>query len=110
MTALAGAVKLTGGLMLPFMLASEHGLGGPSRRRATAIGAGIAGAAATVFGLAVFGSGQLHLFDTLRQSQSDGDWKSIPGFIGTRLGLGTIGQITGLLLGAVFVGCSSGWW
>jgi hypothetical protein len=101
---LAGAVKLTGGLMLPFMLAGQHGLGGGPRRRRTAIAAGLAAAASAAFGLTVFGWGQLHLFATLGQTQSEGDWHSIPGFISTRLGLGTIGQITGVVLGVVFVG------
>ena len=55
------------------------------------------------FGLVAFGGGQLHLFATLRQTQSEGDWHSIPGFITTRLGLGTVGQITGIVLGVVFV-------
>jgi hypothetical protein len=52
----------------------------------------------------VFGTGPLHMFGTLQKVQSEGDWHSIPGFIGTRLGLGTAGHVTGILLGAVFVG------
>ena len=31
-----------------------------------------------------------------------GDWKSIPGFISTRLGLGTLGHAAGLCLGIIF--------
>jgi hypothetical protein len=102
-TVLAGAVKLTGGLLLPFMLAAQHGLGGGARRRRTAVAAGLAGVVSVAFGLVVFGGGQLNLFATLRKTQSEGDWHSIPGFISTRLGLGTVGTITGIALGVLFV-------
>ena len=43
------------------------------------------------------------MFATLQRVQSEGDWHSIPGFIGTRLGLGTAGSVTGIVLGAAFV-------
>jgi uncharacterized membrane protein len=100
---LAGAVKLTGGVLLPFVLAAEHGLGGTRRRWRTALAASASAAVAVGFGFATFGGGQLNLFATLRETQSEGDWHSIPGFISTRLGLGTIGQITGILLGVLFL-------
>ncbi len=100
---LAAAVKLTGGLLLPFVLAAEHGLGGTGRRRRTAIAGATAAAGSVAFGLIAFGSGQLHLFATLRQTQAEGDWRSIPGLISTRLGLGAIGQVAGIVLGVAFV-------
>src|SRR5207302_8685984 len=32
----------------------------------------------------------------------NGNWQSIPGFVGTRLGLGTVGHPAALILGALF--------
>src|SRR5205807_5401644 len=55
--------------------------------------------------IALFGAGPFHLPATIQHSQSLGDWHSIPGFISTRLGLGTLGHITAYLLTAVFVVC-----
>ena len=45
------------------------------------------------------------LIATLNKAQNEGDWHSIPGFITSRIGLGsgTITGIGGLLLGALFV-------
>jgi hypothetical protein len=44
------------------------------------------------------------LIASISQSQSAGDWHSIPGFISTRLGLATVGHVTGILLAVVFAG------
>jgi hypothetical protein len=104
MTVISASVKLTGGLLLPFALASSSGLGGRGRRREILVGASVAAVLAAILGFAAFGSGTLHLPATLQQTQSEGDWHSIPGFISTRLGLGTIGHIAGLALGVVFAG------
>jgi hypothetical protein len=52
---------------------------------------------------AVFGGGVLHLAVTVQKSQSEGDWHSIPGFVSSRLGLGTAGHITGDVLAVVFI-------
>jgi hypothetical protein len=103
MIAVAAAIKLTAGLLLPFALASGGGLGSRNRRRDILLGCG--GAAALVAGLAfaAFGTGPLHLLGTLQQTQSEGDWHSIPGFISTRLGLGATGHVAGLCLGFIFV-------
>ncbi len=100
----AAGVKLTAGLLLPFAAAAPEGLGGGRRRRNLLLGA--AGAAVGLFalGVAEFGSGTLHLPATLQETQSQGDWHSIPGFISTRLGLGSIGHVTGMVLGVVFIG------
>ncbi len=99
----AAGVKLTGGLLGPFALA---GLSNPlarRRRRELIIGAAGAAVAVAVLTFAMFGTGSLHLIGSLRRVQSLGDWHSVPGFIATRLGLGGIGHVTGLVLGGVFV-------
>ncbi len=101
-------IKLTAGLLLPFAAASSAGLGARNRRKEVMIGIAITGALIAALALAAFGTGPLHLLNTLRQTQSEGDWKSIPGFISTRLGLGEIGHITGLLLAGLFL-VASGW-
>jgi alpha-1,6-mannosyltransferase len=100
---LATGIKLTGGLLLPFAIA-----GGAIRRtgrRDIVIGAAAVGAVIFAGSIALFGAGPFHLPATIQHSQSLGDWHSIPGFISTRLGLGTLGHITAYLLTAVFVVC-----
>jgi len=100
---LATGIKLTGGLLLPFAIA-----GGAIRRagrREIVIGAVIASVLIAGLSVALFGAGPLHLPVTIEHSQSSGDWHSIPGFITSRLGLGTIGHITGLVLTGAFVVC-----
>jgi alpha-1,6-mannosyltransferase len=104
MMVIAAGIKLTAGLFLPFALASRGGLGARGRRRDLLIGAGAAAAAITALGLAMFGTGPLHLLGTLQKTQSEGDWHSIPGLISTRLGLGAVGRVTGVCLGVAFVG------
>jgi alpha-1,6-mannosyltransferase len=95
-------VKLTAGLLLPFVFAA----GGPRRgrsRRDLLVGAGVGFALIAALSFAVFGSGAFHLLATVRQSQSEGDWKSIPGVISTRLGMPTVGHISQWVLAAGFV-------
>jgi Glycosyltransferase family 87 len=95
-------VKLTAGLLLPFVFAA----GGPRRgrsRRDLLLGAGVGFALIAVLSFTVFGSGAFHLLATVRQSQSEGDWKSIPGVISSRLGMPTVGHILQYLLAAAFV-------
>lgn len=102
LTMVAVGVKLTAGLLLPFVFAA----GGPRRgrsRRDLLLGAGVGLALVAALSFTVFGSGAFHLLATVRQSQSDGDWKSIPGFISTRLHLTTVGHIAGYVLAAMFV-------
>ncbi len=98
----AAGIKLTAGLFLPFALASGGGLGAPRRRRDILLGASAAAVVVATIGFAAFGSGPLHLLATLQKTQAMGDWKSIPGFISTRLGLGTLGHAAGLCLGIIF--------
>lgn len=103
---LATAVKLTAGLFIPFALAGAGDpLGRRSRRREMLIGASATAAIVTAFGFALFGGGLLHLPATVLASQRSGDWHSIPGFIGQRLGLGGLGQVVGLILAFVFAAC-----
>ncbi len=99
----AAGLKLTGGLLGPFALA---GLSNPlarRRRRELVLGAAAAAVAVAVLTIAMFGTGSLHLIGSLRRVQGLGDWHSVPGFISTRLGLGVIGHVAGLVLGGVFV-------
>ena len=102
-TVAAAAVKLTGGLILPFALA-DGGRRGRGRRRDLLLGAGVAVAAIAGLAVAMFGTGPLHLIGTIQTVQSQGDWHSIPGFIGTRLGLSTLAHVTSWTLAVVFVG------
>jgi alpha-1,6-mannosyltransferase len=107
MTMVAIGVKLTAGLLLPFAIAA----GGPRRgrgRRDLLLGAGVGLALIAALSFTVFGSGAFHLLATVSQSQSEGDWKSIPGVISTRLGMATAGHVTTYVLAAAFVGVS-GW-
>ena len=53
--------------------------------------------------MALYGSGALDLLATVQRSQSEGDWHSLPGFVGTRLGQPTLGHILGFVLAAAFV-------
>jgi alpha-1,6-mannosyltransferase len=101
---LATGIKLTAGLLLPFALASAWHPLARRRRRELALGAILVAAAVAAVSFAVFGAGVLHLPITVQQSQSEGDWHSIPGFVSSRLGLGTVGHITGDILAVVFLG------
>jgi alpha-1,6-mannosyltransferase len=98
---LATGIKLTGGLLLPFAVA-----GGAIRRagrRDIVIGAAVVAALTLVVSFVLFGTGPLSLPATVHQTQSEGDWHSIPGFITSRLGLGTIGHVAGIALTVAFV-------
>ncbi len=99
----AVAVKLTAGLMLPFALAGGARRGAKSRRREVVVGAAVVAAVLAIPSFVLFGSGPLRMLSTLKTTQDEGDWLSIPGFISTRLGLGTIGHVVGAVLGASFV-------
>jgi hypothetical protein len=100
LTLLAIAVKLTAGLVAPFALAA----GGRDRRRSLAVGALTAGALIAMLSMLLFGAGTLHLAQTVGQGQSQAGWNSIPGVIGTRLGLPGVGRFVGWLLVAGFAG------
>src|SRR5947209_1836266 len=102
-TVTAAAIKLTGGLMLPFAIASGGRRRARQRRTDVLIGAGVAAAAIAGLSIALFGLGPLHLLGTIQKVQSQGDWHSIHGFVGTRLGLGTVAHVLTWVLAAVFV-------
>jgi hypothetical protein len=76
------AIKLTGGIMLPFAMAS---LGGPDGRREWRRLIGGVAAVSVVIAAAsapVFGTGILHLPSTLESVQNNGNkWQSVPGFL-----------------------------
>ena len=106
-------IKLTAGVMLPFAIAaagpkrSRGDDAGQAGRRGLVLGAVVGFVALALLSVLVFGSGSvLHVLATVRQSQSEGDWKSIPGAIGERLGLPTLGSIVGDVLAAGFVVCT----
>jgi len=101
---LGAAVKVTAGLMLPFALADARGRMSGARRRDVLIGAGVTAALLAVLAFVLFGTGPLHLPATIERVQSKGNWQSIPGFIGARLGFGSIGQPAALVLAAGFAG------
>lgn len=99
----AAGVKLTAGVLLPFALAGAGRPLSTSRRRDILIGAGVAGSLIAALSFSLFGTGLFKLIVTVHQSQAMGDWHSLPGFISSRLGLGTIGQVTGYLLSALML-------
>jgi Glycosyltransferase family 87 len=107
LTMVAIGVKLTAGLLLPFVIAAggpRHGRG----RRDLLLGAGVGLALVAALSFTVFGSGAFHLLATVSLSQSKGDWKSIPGVISSRLGMPTVGHISTYVLAAAFV-IASAW-
>lgn len=95
-------IKMTAGLLLPFALAGARGPLLSTRRRDLLIGSGVTAAVLVIFAAVLFGAGPLHLPATIANVQGNGNWQSIPGFIGTRLGLGTVGHPVALILGALF--------
>jgi|SRR5579884_150600 len=97
------AIKLTGGLILPFALVAGVELGSAKRRRAVLVGAALTALAIAAVSFSLFGLGILNLVPTLHQVQAEGDWHSIPGFITSALGLGGLGEVAGIALGVVFV-------
>ncbi len=100
---LAIGLKLTAGLVLPFAIAAGGAQRGRSRRRDLAVGALAGFALIAALSFVVFGSGAFHLLATVTRSQSEGDWKSIPGVINDRLGLPTLSHIVSYVLAAAFV-------
>lgn len=103
LTVVAIGIKLTAGLMLPFAIAAEGSLGGRGRRRNLLIGAGTALAFVAAITFAMFGPGAIDLLSTVRKSQSEGDWHSLPGLMVSRLGLNTAGHVVGIVLAVAFV-------
>jgi hypothetical protein len=104
LTVAAAAIKLTGGLMLPFVLVAHHGLGSPPRRRRALAGAAIATMLTLGVGIAVFGGGLTHMLNTLSQVQGEGGSASVPGFLYTALHWHTASHVVSLLFGVAFAG------
>jgi alpha-1,6-mannosyltransferase len=95
----AAALKVSGGVMLPFLVAGAR----PSRRRGPVEGAVIAGAAAVVVTLAVFGTGVTGMLRAQVDQQNLVATASLPNQVGKWLGFGGItGGIRALGL-ALFV-------
>lgn len=100
----ATAIKLTGGLLLPFAVADRSRAGAGSRgRRAVLTGVVLAGLAAAGMSFGLFGTGPLHLIGTLQMVQSQGGYHSFSGLLLMLFGLGGLTGIVGLVLDAVFV-------
>jgi hypothetical protein len=98
----AAAVKLSGGLLLPFALARRHGRG---RWSGAWLLAGATAATAAIAGLSVvlFGPGVLQLLGTLERIQSHGGAHSIPGWLLTAVGLRSGIGVAGVVLDVVFL-------
>ncbi len=90
-------IKLSGALLVPFALVGEPGRRFRGRREIL-IGAAVVTAVVGVASGLLFGTGPLHLPGTIAQSQRDGDWHSIPGFITNVLGLPVVGHVVGIVL------------
>ena len=103
LSVMAIGIKLTAGLVLPFALADGGPRGRPQRGRARlALGAGVALAALGALSISVFGVGSFHMLGAIVRSQRDGSWLGIPGVISSKLGLHTVGDITGFALAGAF--------
>ena len=50
----------------------------------------------------MFGAGSFHMLGAVVRSQREGGWLGIPGFISSKLGLRTVGDIAGFVLAGVF--------
>jgi alpha-1,6-mannosyltransferase len=100
----AAAVKLSGGLLLPFALAK--GLGRRGERWSGAwllAGVAVTAVAVAVLSIVLFGSSVLHLLDTLQRIQTHGGPHSIPGFLLTAVGLQSWIAVAGIVLDIAFV-------
>jgi alpha-1,6-mannosyltransferase len=101
----ATGVKLTAGLLLPFVVAhNARGQGGRGLR-ALLTGVCVAAAVGGVLSFVVFGSGPIHLLSTLQKVQQGGGLNSVPGFLLTIVGLGRLSAAVGSVLTVVFGVC-----
>ena len=101
----ATGVKLTAGLLLPFVVAhNARGRGGRglgALLTGVCVAAGVGGVLSFVF----FGSGPLHLLSTLQKVQQGGGLNSVPGFLLNLLGLGRLNGAVGPVLTVAFGIC-----
>jgi len=101
----ATAVKLTAGLLLPFVLAHNARGRGDRRLRSLLIGVGGAVVLGGILSFVVFGSGPFHLADTLEKVQHGGGLNSFSGLLLTLVGLNHLTGPVGLILQIAFVIC-----
>jgi hypothetical protein len=101
---LGAGIKLTAGLLLPFVLASGSEPDADKRRRSLLLGTAITAVILLGAALIAFRSGIWHLPSTLDQVQNEGAGQTLPGFIATILHLTTLGHIVGAVLGVIFIG------
>jgi alpha-1,6-mannosyltransferase len=99
---LASGIKLTAGITLPFAILADGRRRGRGRRDLI-IGAAIGLAMVAALSLVVFGAQSVDMLKTINQSQSEGDWQTLPGFIGVGLGLVTVAHIVSYVLALVFI-------
>jgi len=95
---LAIAIKLTAIVPGLFAFAGAAGRRTGPGRRDFALGAGVMALLVAGLSFAFFGTGSINLLSTVRLSQSEGDWHSIPGLISTGVGLPPVGHVVGVLL------------
>jgi hypothetical protein len=82
------AVKLTGAIVLPFALLGEaSGAGLPRRWHRLLFGSAVTAAVFAAASYLAFGTGILHLFNTLEGVQDLGYWQSAPGLVFSLAGL-----------------------
>jgi uncharacterized membrane protein len=98
----ATAVKITAGLLLPFVLAHTARERGGRGSRAVLTGAGVAAVLAGTLSFVVFGSGPLNLVSTLEKVQAGGGLNSVSGVLLTPLGLADLRTPVGLVLDVGF--------
>jgi hypothetical protein len=101
---IGAAIKLTGGLLLPFVLAdraNREDLG--RRRKRFLVGAAVATVVLAIPSFIVFGSGLLKMPSTLQRVQGEGQWQSIPGFFINLAGINETHLIT-TAFGLIFAG------
>jgi Glycosyltransferase family 87 len=96
------AIKLTGAVLLPFMLLAKIG-DRPARLRVKVlVGAVAAAVVIAAGGFVAFGTGMLHMTHTLSTVQDKGGWQSVPGLLFTILRV-PVTHVGTLAFGAIFV-------
>ena len=80
--AAGAAIKLTGAIVLPFALVGEaRGADFRSRGRRILTAAVAVSVVIAAASYVAFGTGVLHLVNTLQNVQNEGAWQSLPGFV-----------------------------
>lgn len=98
----ATGVKLTAGLVLPFVLADNARERGGRSVRALLTGVCVAACVGGVLSFVFFGSGPIQLLTTLRTVQQGGGSNSVSGFLLTLVGLGHLSAAFGSVLAVAF--------